>query len=57
MKPSWWGLAMLVFALIALVLGTVQFGVFSSPVHTSTFGLRRGGISCRMEHLAAILFP
>src|SRR5216683_5413205 len=26
MKPSWWGLAMLVFALIALVLGTVSSG-------------------------------
>ena len=32
MKPSWWGLVILIFALMVLVLGTITSGFFLSRV-------------------------
>jgi len=57
MTPSWWGLVMLVFALIALVLGTVSSGFFLS--RASLLLLVCGGVVflAGWEHLAAISFP
>ncbi len=57
MKPSWWGLAMLVFALIALVLGTVSSGFFLSRASLLLLVCGVVVFLAGWEHLAAISFP
>jgi exosortase len=56
-KPSWWGLVILVLALMALVLGTITSGFFLARV--SLLLLICGGVIflAGWEHLAAISFP
>jgi exosortase len=56
-KPSWWGLVLLVFALIALLLSTISSGLFLSRV--SLLLLICGAVVFLVgwEHLAAISFP
>lgn len=57
MKPSWWGLVILVFALMALILGTISSGFFLSRV--SLLFLICGVVVflAGWKHLAAISFP
>ena len=56
-QPSWWGLVILVFALIALVLGTISSGFFLARM--SLLLLICGGVVflAGWKHLAAISFP
>jgi len=57
MKPSWWGLVMLVFALMALVLGTISSGFFLSRVSLLLLICGMVVFLAGWKHLAAISFP
>jgi exosortase len=56
-KPSWWGLVILVFALIALALGTVSSEFFLSRVSLLLLICGMVVFLAGWEHLAAISFP
>ena len=56
-KPSWWGLVMLVSALIALVLGTISSGYFLSRVSLLLLVCGMVVFLAGWKHLAAISFP
>ena len=56
-KPSWWGLVMLVFALMALVLGTISSGFFLSRVSLLLLICGAVVFLAGWKHLAAISFP
>jgi exosortase len=57
MKPSWWGLVMLIFALMALVLGTISSGFFLSRVSLLLLICGAVVFLAGWKHLAAISFP
>jgi exosortase len=57
LNPSWSGLAMLVFALVALVLGTVSSGFFLSRVSLLLLVCGIVVFLAGWKHLAAISFP
>ncbi len=56
-RPSWWGLAILVLALMALVLGTIGSGFFLSRVSLLLLICGMVVFLAGWEHLAAISFP
>ncbi len=56
-KPSWWGLVILVFALIALVLGTFSNGFFLSRISLLLLVCGMVVFLAGWQHLAAIAFP
>jgi exosortase len=56
-KPSWWGLVMLVLALMALVLGTIGSGFFLSRVSLLLLICGMVVFLAGWKHLAAISFP
>src|SRR5258708_39520168 len=56
-KPSWWGLVILVFALIALVLGTISSGFFLSRVSLLLLICGVVVYLAGWKHLAAVSFP
>ena len=57
LKPSWWGLVMLVLALMALVLGTIGSGFFLSRVSLLLLVCGAVAFLAGWKHLAAISFP
>lgn len=57
MKPSWWGLVILVFALMALILGTISSGFFLSRVSLLLLICGAVVFLAGWKHLAAISFP
>jgi exosortase len=57
MKPSWWGLVILVFALLALLVGTVCSGFFLSRISLLLLICGVVVFLAGWEHLAAISFP
>ena len=57
MKPSWWGLVILTFALMALVLGTISSGFFLSRVSLLLLICGMVVFLAGWKHLAAISFP
>ena len=57
MKPSWWGMVILVFALMALVMGTISSGFFLSRVSLLLLICGAVVFLAGWEHLAAISFP
>ena len=57
MQPSWWGLVILVFALIALVLGTISSGFFLSRVSLLLLICGVVVFLAGWKHLVAISFP
>ena len=56
-KPSWWGLVILVFALMALILGTISSGFFLSRVSLLLLICGAVVFLAGWKHLAAISFP
>jgi exosortase len=56
-KPSWWGLVMLVFALIMMVLGTISSGFFLSRVSLLLLICGMVVFLAGWQHLAAVSFP
>jgi exosortase len=56
-KPSWWGLVMLVLALMALVLGTIGSGFFLSRVSLLLLICGMVVFLAGWKHLASISFP
>ena len=56
-RPSWWGLVILVFALMALVLGTISSGFFLSRVSLLLLVCGIVVFLAGWKHLAAISFP
>ena len=56
-QPSWWGLVMLAFALMALVLGTISSGFFLSRVSLLLLICGMVVFLAGWKHLAAISFP
>jgi exosortase len=56
-KPSWWGLVMLVVALMALVLGTVGSGFFLARISLLLLVCGMVVFFAGWKHLAAISFP
>ena len=57
MKPSWWGLVILIFALMVLVLGTITSGFFLSRVSLLLLICGMVVFLAGWKHLAAISFP
>jgi exosortase len=57
LKPSWWGLVMLVLALMALVMGTIGSGFFLSRVSLLLLVCGMVVFLAGWKHLAAISFP
>jgi exosortase len=57
MKPSWWGLVILVFALLALIMGTSSSGFFLSRISLLLLICGVVVFLTGWEHLAAISFP
>jgi exosortase len=56
-KPSWWGLVILIFALMVLVLGTITPGFFLSRVSLLLLICGMVVFLAGWKHLAAISFP
>jgi exosortase len=56
-KPSWWGLVILIFALMVLVLGTITSGFFLSRVSLLLLICGMVVFLAGWKHLAAISFP
>jgi exosortase len=56
-QPSWWGLVILVFALIMMVLGTISSGFFMSRVSLLLLICGMVVFLAGWRHLAAITFP
>lgn len=56
-NPSWWGLVMVVFALIALVLGTISSGFFLSRISLLLLVCGMVVFLAGWQHIAAISFP
>jgi exosortase len=57
LKPSWWGLAILVSALLALVVGTANAGFFLARVSLLLLVCGIVVFLAGWKHLAAISFP
>jgi len=57
MKPSWWGLAIVGFALIALVLGTASSGFFLARLSLLLLICGAVVFMAGWNHLAALSFP